>query len=35
MSPALIWWIFLNVTARAWSIPVPKPDVAKRTKNIQ
>jgi hypothetical protein len=26
MSPALIWWIFLNVTARAWSIPAPKPE---------
>jgi hypothetical protein len=29
MSPALAYWMFFNVMARAWSIPAPRPEQKK------
>jgi hypothetical protein len=26
MSPFLAYWLFVQVMARAWSIPAPKPE---------
>lgn len=26
MSPALAYWLFVQVMSRAWSVPAPKPD---------